>query len=220
MKFGSRAGVVMDEQKKVRKSAGLVKIPQNKRTVLYNVLLAIGLCLVIVGISFMTGKSSRASNGFVLYPVLIMAGGVILGFWGIAFAGSTVFIFLGLDLLLSGLLCLLSASGVLGFSLKRIWPLLLSVAGVSYFCSGIYKVKEIRSYVLFPSIALVLLGLALLPFSMKLTKGNLVAFVSRWWPLMVLLSGVMLVLIFLIQQGMRNDFPFMEDTPGGEGDFE
>jgi hypothetical protein len=48
-----------------------------------------------------------------------------------------------------------------------------------------------------PSIAFIGLGAALMVFSLELVPFSLVQFVGTWWPLLILLAGLILMLVSL-----------------------
>jgi hypothetical protein len=96
-----------------------------------------------------------------------------------------------------GLFLFLSTLHIIPVTVSRSWPLVSVFSGIALFPAGWhrYGIFSIRYAV--PSAAFIILGSALLVFSLNLVSFSFSQFVKRWWPLLVLLAGFILVLVSL-----------------------
>lgn len=200
----------MDNKKK-RADKKFFKIPQTKKTVKQNLLLAAGLVLVIIGIFLCVHASTSAVKVFAMRPVILICFGAVFLFLALAFMQNFVFIFFGLSFLLSGVLMLLLETKIIPLSLKELWPVLVIICGISLFPAGFYKMKRVRTVYLFPAITLVVLGVLFLMFSLRVIKISFSKFFSFALPLVVILFGSTLVFLYLWQQIHQKNFPYMVD---------
>ena len=92
------------------------------------------------------------------------------------------------------------------------------IFGISLMPAGIYNFKRLRSIYLFPAITMILLGVFFMLFSLDIVKMSFAEFFINWWPLLLLIAGVLLVGIFFVQQILKKDFPYMEDDSLEDGD--
>jgi hypothetical protein len=86
---------------------------------------------------------------------------------------------------------------IIPLSLSRVWPLLSVFSGVALFPAGWSRYKTVRIQYLVPSAAFIILGSILLIFSLDIVNFSFVQFIRYWWPLLLLLGGLILVLISL-----------------------
>ncbi|MBP5157232.1 MAG: hypothetical protein ILP18_05105 [Treponema sp.] len=183
-----------------------------------SILLAIGLVLVLVGLFVFVGRLESSVRVFALRPVVSLVLGMMLLFISLALTGSSFSLFFGLFFFLMGTVLLLMDSGILPYGFSRMWPTIMISAALSLFPAGLYKAKRVRTVYLFPAIMMLILGIVFLLFSLHVIPVSFRFFVSRCWPLMIILSGVALVVTFYIQQLNAKDFPYMEDDSLVDGD--
>ncbi|MFA6937094.1 MAG: DUF5668 domain-containing protein [Treponema sp.] len=200
----------MNDNKNTEKKK-FFKIPQTRYTIKQNCILGIGLILVLAGIFLLVRISSFTTKKFVLLPTLLLFVGTISLFLSLAFTQNSVFLFLGIYLVLSGSLTFLTGTSLVPLTMKELWPVLVIAFGVALFPAGFYKMKRIRSVYLFPALTLVALGVFFLMFSLHIFKTSLSVFISTWWPCLLILAGLVVVLVFIFQQSHSKDFPYMKD---------
>ena len=189
-----------------------------------NLLLAFGLSCILFGIYFLVYFSAKGSTGINIFlRFMCLSGfGMVILFSSIVFFKNYLLVFIGMNLVFFGILALVIDTNVLGLTLNELWPLLVVSCGLSLFPSGLYRTKRIKSVYLFPGIALFVLGLSFLPFSLRIIGLSFKKFASISLPIIVILLGLILVVVFFYQQSHKKDFPYMTDdseieTRGAEG---
>jgi hypothetical protein len=70
-------------------------------------------------------------------------------------------------------------------------------SGLALFPAGWHRYGAFRSHYVVPSLAFVMLGSVLLIFSFNMVPFSFAHFMLNWWPLIVVLAGLILVLIAL-----------------------
>jgi FtsH-binding integral membrane protein len=102
--------------------------------------------------------------------------------------------------------------------MRQTWPVMVIAAGISLVPAGLYKLRRMKSIYLFPAISLIVLGIFFSLFSFHILKVSLSTFIHQWWPLFFVIIGVILVVLYFIQQIRRKDFPYMDDDSLMEDD--
>jgi hypothetical protein len=80
-------------------------------------------------------------------------------------------------------------------SLARIWPAFMVVTGVSLIPYGFRKKGSARTAIVVPGIFILCLALLFFPFSLR-HDGGFAAFVQHWWPLILVILGLALIISF------------------------
>jgi hypothetical protein len=99
--------------------------------------------------------------------------------------------------MLVGFFLFLFALQIIPVAFAEAWPLISVFSGLALFPAGWHRYGALQSRYVVPSIAFVILGSVLLVFSFNLVPFSFSQFMMRWWPLLVVLTGLMLVLISL-----------------------
>lgn len=133
-----------------------------------------------------------------LWPILPVIGGLLLLYLHFYRDGHDYYVFLGSSLLLSGALLLLTTT-VLSTSLERVWPILMTIVGLSLLFYGAKKRGIARVSLLVPAIAMILLSFLFVPFSLGIVEMSFSAFVARWWPLLFVIIGVGLAIAHFLR---------------------
>lgn len=183
-----------------------------------NVLLAVGLLLLLTGLFVYVGRHESSVRLFAFRPLIVLGLGIILLFTSLAFTGNSLSLFFGLFFLQIGGILLVMDAGILTCGFSQIWPTIMIATAFSLFPAGLYKARRVRTVYLFPAIMMLLLGIIFLLFSFRVFPVPFKEFVVRCWPLMVMLSGGGLVVIFFVQQLNANHFPYLEDDSLVDGD--
>jgi len=184
---------------------------QKKLPLKAHIVLSAGLLLIVAGLFLMVNNSDNATRVFVLRPVLILLVGLLFLYFGIAFTSSSSLLFFGVFFVFVGGVFLLMDTGVIRYSLKEIWPTIVIGSGLALFPAGLYRLRRIRTVYLFPAIMLVGFGIVFLLFSMHVFPFTFGEFITKWWPLFIMLGGASLVITFFVQQANGKNFPYMED---------
>jgi hypothetical protein len=157
----------------------------------------IGLLLMFLGSAFLLGTIAGISRLSVLWAfffVIIGAGCAVLA---IKLNKRSLYLFLAAFFMLVGFFLFLSSLTIIPVSFSQCWPLLSVFAGLALFPAGWHRYGAIRSRYVVPSIAFVALGCLLLVFSFDVVPFSFTQFILHWWPLLVVLAGLILVLISL-----------------------
>lgn len=173
-----------------------------------NILLAAGVALILAGlllISFTIGSIIPVKS-----IVTMIFGSVIFYFALAVFHWATLF-FSGLFLFGIGLFSTFVFSGMFPFASEHLWPIYVLLCGVCLILTCIFKHKKVRVVYLFPAILIEVLGVFFLLFSIDIIKISFAAFISRWFPLILIFLGGSLVVLFLCQRNFNDIFPYNTD---------
>lgn len=187
-------------------------------------LLAFGLSCILFGVYFLVSFSAKGSTGFsVFMRFMCLSGfGMVILFFSILLFKSYLLVFIGTNLVFFGILALIIDTNVSGLKLSELWPFLVVSCGLSLFPAGLYRTKKIKSVYLFPGIALLSSGLFLLPFSLHIVGLSFKKFAAIAVPIIIIILGLTLVVVFFYQQTHQKNFPYMNDSEiesrGAEGD--
>jgi hypothetical protein len=157
----------------------------------------IGFFLMFFGSAFLLGSLSEASRLSVLVSFFFVILGVGCAVLAIKLNKRSLYLFFAAFFLLVGLFLFLSALSIIPFSFSQAWPLLSVFSGIALFPAGWHRYGAFRSRYVVPSIAFAALGSVLMVFSLDLVSFSFAQFMKNWWPLLVVLAGLILVLISL-----------------------
>jgi hypothetical protein len=162
-----------------------------------------GLLLMLFGTAFLLGSRVEISQTWVLFSFFFVILGVGLAVLAIKLNKRSLYLFFAAFFLQVGLFLFLSTLHIIPVTVSRSWPLVSVFSGIALFPAGWhrYGVFSIRYAV--PSAAFIILGSTLLVFSLNLVSFSFSQFVKRWWPLLVLLAGFILVLVSLSAKDTR-----------------
>lgn len=191
---------------------------QDKKTS-FNLLLGTGIAFVLLGI-FLLGILSAGieiQSVGVLHLACAAFGGVLL-FVAIVKVRRRSVMFAGLFLVMTGMLLFFTGTNHIPYTLDAMWPLVVVIGGISLFVSGLYVQGRAKASQVIPSVALVLLGGCCLLFSLDIIQQPFLLFASRWWPVLLIIAGFWLMLLFFIRnkriiqlEDADDDFNDLED---------
>ena len=132
-----------------------------------------------------------------LWPIVLLVAGLVFLYLAWPRKHSDTWIIPGMVLTLGGLVLLLANTVFQGGGIKRIWPLFMLVTGVSLIPYALRKRASARAAIIVPAIFISFLALFFLIFSLHGEEsGGLVAFVRQWWPMILVVLGVSLIISF------------------------
>ncbi|MDR2951934.1 MAG: hypothetical protein LBU82_01690 [Treponema sp.] len=114
---------------------------------------------------------------------------------------SSLYLFFAAYSFQVGLFLFLSSLNIIPVAFSRAWPLLSVFSGIALIPTGWHRFGRVRIKYIVPSLAFIILGSFLLVFSLDLVSFSLAQFVRDWWPLLILLWGLIFMLVSL---GTRN----------------
>ncbi len=131
-----------------------------------------------------------------LWPLVLMLGGMFLLYMAYLRSRSARYIIPGMILSLGGLFFLLFNTVFQGKSMEKIWPAFMLITGLSLIPYGYRKKGAARTAIIVPAIFIAALSLMFFPFSFGTTGISFLAFVRHWWPLILIVLGIALVISF------------------------
>jgi hypothetical protein len=156
-----------------------------------------GLLLLFFGSAFLLGTLAGASGVSVLVSFSFILIGSLCAVLAIKLNKRSIYLFFAAFFMLVGFFLFIAALGIIPAAFSQIWPLLSVFSGLALFPAGWHRYGAFRSRYVVPSIAFVILGSVLLIFSFHMVPFSFSQFILNWWPLLVVLAGLMLVLISL-----------------------
>ncbi|MBN2352060.1 MAG: hypothetical protein JXD23_05770 [Spirochaetales bacterium] len=172
-----------------------------------NKLLIAGIVLILGGAVFLLwtlGLFPGFLNWFVaLWPLPLMVGGIVM-LYLVYLKGKAHHLLLpGMILLLGGLFFLLYNTIIPDTSFERIWPAIMSIAGLALLPYAFKSKKRTRAGLLISAAFLIVLSILFFPFSLKLIETDFVRFTSRWWPGIIVITGMVLIVSFAANKRRR-----------------
>lgn len=162
-------------------------------------LLVIGVLLLLFGGLMLLWTFGYLHNLGALWPVIFILFGLFV-LYTVFFRGAPeVYAFPGMLMGVGGLYFLVGTSFMPWHGLIRIWPVFMAIAGISIIPYALLKQGNARVVLLVPSIAIIVLALIFLPFSLHMVSVRFTRFASEWWPVLIVALGV----VFLIAHVVR-----------------
>jgi cell division protein FtsW (lipid II flippase) len=166
------------------------------------IIFLIGLLLMFFGSAFLLGTLEGTTRFSILRAFFFVIIGALCAFFAIKLNKRSIYLFFAAFFLLVGFFLFLSALHIIPFSFSQLWPLLSIFAGLALLPAGWRHFGSFRSRYVVPSVVFVLLGCTLMLFSFRMVPFSFKHFVISWWPLLVVLIGLILVLLSL---GTKNN---------------
>ena len=159
----------------------------------------IGLFLMFFGSAFLFGSLTEASQLSVIISFLFVILGIACAVFALALNKKAVYLFIAALFLQIGLFLFLAALHIIPseFSIARAWPVLSIFSGLALIPAGWRHYGKLRFKYMVPAVAFIVLGSGLLIFSLDLVSFSLAQFVALWWPLLIVVAGLILILLAL-----------------------
>jgi hypothetical protein len=169
-----------------------MSLMQERRPRFPNKLAVIGVFFVVAGGVLLLWTAGYLQGFITLWPLLPLLVGLVFLYLRIVRSGPDYYVFLGISLLLAGTLLLVTNTAV-PVDLGRIWPLFMTIIGVALLFYGFRKEGASRVTFTVPGGAMVLLSAVFLPFAFDLVSADFAAFVTVWWPVLLIVVGIVLI---------------------------
>ena len=167
------------------------------RRVAAHIVFIAGLFFMILGIAFLLGTMAGISRLSVLWSFLFVIIGALFAVFAIKLNKRPIYLFFASFFILIGSFLFLSALRIIPFTLAQLWPLLSVFAGLALLPAGWRHYRSVSYRYLIPSLAFIALGCVLLIFSFKVAPFSFKLFIITWWPLLLVVAGIVLVLLSL-----------------------
>ncbi len=161
-----------------------------------NKLLVAGVAVLVAGSVILLWNLGYLPQPGQLWPVPVIIVGLFFLYMAWPRGHSDRWIIPGMVLTLGGVVFLLVNTVLNEESLPRIWPLFMLVTGVSLIPYGYRKKGSARTAIVIPGLFISLLALLFFPSSLRRTGGGFVAFVQQWWPMILMILGIVLIVSF------------------------
>jgi chromate transport protein ChrA len=161
-----------------------------------NKLLVLGVAGLVAGGVLLLWNLGYLPQPGRLWPIPVLIAGLFFLYMAWPRKHSDTWIIPGMILTLGGLVFLLVNTVLEGETLQRIWPLFMIVTGISLVPYALRKKGNARTAVIVPAVFISFLALIFLPFSLRREEGGLVAFVRQWWPMILVVLGISLIISF------------------------
>jgi hypothetical protein len=165
----------------------------------------VGLLLMLVGIAFLLGSLTDISKKYVFGAFFFVLAGASIAFFAIKLNKRALYLFFADFFILVGFFLFLSATGIFPFSFKQAWPLISVFSGIALIPAGWRKYGRFNRKYIVPAFAFLALGLSLMFFSFHIVPFQFRHFILSWWPLLIVLAGLLLVLIALVSKNNPED---------------
>jgi hypothetical protein len=165
-----------------------------KRKKIARIIFYVGIVLSLFGSVFLLFNYASITGLQVIGSFILLIIGGLCVFFAVKLRKKSLYLFFAAFFVLLGLFLLFKVCGVITLSLKQSWPLLSVFAGAALLLAGGHTYEGVRRIYLIPAIALIILGGFLLLFSLKITSFSFKQFVLDWCPVIVIMSGIMLIL--------------------------
>jgi len=187
----------------------------NRRSsVLYRTLLAFAVIAVVAGMGLLFVTTRDLPMTSVYWMIGWMAVGVVLASYSISrdFRPRTAFV--GLFIMAVALIRFVARA--FGLLAVDYWPLFAIGAGICLLIAGFVRYKGPRPGFIVLSSLFMLLGLFFSIFSFGFSSMRFKAFMSIWWPALLVVAGLFLLVVWLVQHSI----PVDEPASGKSGDSE
>jgi hypothetical protein len=157
---------------------------------------------MFLGSAFLLGTIAGKLQLSVLGAFFFVILGALCAVFAIKLNKRSLYLFFAAFFIQVGFFLFLIALKIIPLEFSRWWPLLSVFSGLALFPAGWRRYGSIRSRYVVPSLTFVILGCLLLIFSFDVVPFSFKQFMLEWWPFLVVLAGLILVLIAL---GTRNN---------------
>jgi cytochrome c biogenesis protein CcdA len=161
-----------------------------------------GLLLMLLGCAFLLGTLAGISGISVLAAFFFIIIGSACAFLAVKLNKRSLYLFFATFFILVGFFLFLSSIKVIPMVFEKWWPSVSVFAGLALIPSGWHFYGVIKIRYLVPAVAFIILGVVLLIFSLDIVAFSFKQFILNWWPLLIVMAGLVLVLISL---GTKNN---------------
>ena len=159
-----------------------------------------GVGLLLLGFVLMLWTGGLIKTSRSLWPLIPVVIGLMSLYRGFVGGGRAGFVLVGMVLAQVGIVVFIANTVMAPIGLNRLWPLFMTVTGISLFVYAFKKGdRNTRVTLIIPSVALIILSFFFLLFSLELVTTGFQEFVGRWWPGLFVIAGAGLVIAWAIR---------------------
>jgi len=161
-----------------------------------NKLLIFGILFLVLGLVMLLRSLGYIPQFRALWPLIFLLTGLtFLHVTLVLKRGPESYVFIGMFFTLGGLFLLLMNTVLTAVGVEHIWPVFMTIVGLSLGAFGLRKRGYARLSLAIPALTIILLSFVFLPFSLGLVQQSFRSFVGQWWPTLFVLLGVALLIV-------------------------
>jgi hypothetical protein len=141
----------------------------------------------------------------VLGSFFVVVSGAVLAGFAIKLTRRSLYIFFAAFFIQLGLFLFLCSVKLISVPFSRLWPLLSVFAGLSLIPLSWRRYHALKIGYVVSAVAFAFLGCILLLFSLKMVPFSFSRFIINWWPLLIVLAGLVLILATLGSNSRAGD---------------
>ncbi|MDR3337426.1 MAG: hypothetical protein LBT16_09500 [Treponema sp.] len=176
-----------------------------KRRLIARLIFSGGLLLLLFGSAFLLGSLADISRASVLVAFLFIIIGFGSAFLAIKLNKRSLYLFFAAFFMLVGFFLFLGSLNILPIVLSQWWPVISIFTGLALIPSGWHRHGTLKPRYVVSAVAFIVLGIFLLIFSLDVVTFSFKQFMLNWWPLLIALAGLVLVLISLSTRNKSED---------------
>lgn len=135
-----------------------------------------------------------------LWPILL----ILLGIWflykGYLRHKRDAYVFIGMFVLLVGVFLLAAAGFLSPVAISSIWPVFMTITGLSLFAYGARRPGGSRMSFTVPGVAIAAISGVFLLFSLEIIDRNFTRLVAVYWPVLLILAGIVLLSVYVARR--------------------
>ncbi|MCX7656708.1 MAG: DUF5668 domain-containing protein [Treponemataceae bacterium] len=161
-------------------------------------LFTLGVSFTILGSILCLSILKGVSKLVVLPAAFFLIMGALFAYAAVQVTRKSGYLYFSAFCFQVGILVLGLALEIIPIPFYRLWPFLSIIAGLSFIPVIRFNKRKPVAVFLVPAITFVAIGLILLMFSFHVVDFSFRRFLLTWWPLFLLIGGLMLFLISLL----------------------
>jgi hypothetical protein len=163
--------------------------------------LIFGIILILAGSILLLWQLGFLPSLGNLWPLPILIFGLLFLYMVFVNGKSPKYLLPGMFLSLIGTFFILMNTIITENNLERIWPAFMLITGLSIIPYGLYKKsRKARITIIIPVFAIILLSIVFFMFSMDLIDENFIDFSLKWWPVTIVFTGSLLIVLYFIKK--------------------
>jgi drug/metabolite transporter (DMT)-like permease len=170
-----------------------------------NKYLVIGVVTFIIGGLFLLWTLGFLPSFKALWPLPLIIFGMLLIYLVIFQARRDVYLIIGMILTLCGVFFLLM-NIISEKNLSKIWPGFMLITGISMIPYALRKKQEkYKIAIIIPALSIIILSCIFFLFSLDILGLSFQVFVSKWWPVLIIILGISFIVLFYYSQKQNRD---------------
>lgn len=154
----------------------------------------LGSVLILVGAVLLLMTTGVIPFGTLGIPMILFLLGVFFLHRAFRPDGTEISLFSGTMFSLTGVFFLLKQSVLTRTELRALWPVFMTFGGMALVVYGLRKESRYRISMILPGSAIIVLSLIFLLFSLNVIEQSLASLAARWWPLIFVPLGFLVLL--------------------------